>query len=218
MTTLLRPFLLFQLPALLERSIMKPSFVEERCIRIEVDDSSMSRPVLVSTGNGILFRCADHLNITQRQVQAWSRDTEEVIRSLPTVTTRQVRQKMWREARLRWSNDLRAESQSLLSSAIKILQVFEANVMSTPALDPSKRTPSRRTLRNARRLDILRRATVGIDDLYLQAARSQRYARVLLRPSAPKKGLVEVYQGHPQELRRALALRRTRKITPMPLP
>jgi phosphoglycerate dehydrogenase-like enzyme len=126
---------------------------------------------------------------------------------------------MWREARLRWSNDLRAESQSLLSSAIKILQVFEANVMSTPALDPSKHTPSKRAMRNARRLDILHRATVGIDDLYLQAARSQRYARALLRPSAPKKGVVEVQdQGHPQELHRALALRRTRKTTPMPLP
>ena len=118
MTTPLRPFIFIEPPTLLERSSMKPSFVEERCIRIEVDDSSLSRPVLVSTGNGILFRCADHLNITQRQVQAWSRDTEEVIRSLPTVTTRQVRQKMWREARLRWSNDLRAENGSLSLSTI----------------------------------------------------------------------------------------------------
>ncbi len=82
-------------------------------------------------------------------------------------------------------------------------------------------------MRNARRLDILHRALVEANGrsvgLYLLAAESlmgtQREARVAIRaPGTTKMGVVEVYQGHHQELRRALALRRTRKITPMPLP
>ncbi len=137
MTTPLRPFIFIEPPTLLERLPLKEVALETRGTRTKADIPGMVRRVLVDVGNGILFRCADHLNITQRQVQAWSRDTEEVIRSLPTVTTQQVRQKMWREARLRWSNDLRADNGSLSLSTIKILQVFEDSVRDLPKMRPS---------------------------------------------------------------------------------
>lgn len=183
-------------------------------------------PVLViELGDQILRRWRYRFGITETQVRAWASNTAPNLRPIPCETPRQVCQKAWRELNDRWTQVMSTGRVDEMAEVVMDLLVLDARASVTPKIKRTKHTPSTRALRNERRRAILNRAYEKdpIIEPYLDAATTdfmgrQRGARTTIKRDASKKNLVLMLRGRPIELRRVLAVWRTRRVVPMPLP
>ncbi len=183
-------------------------------------------PVLViGLGGQILRRWRYRFGITETQVRAWTSDTASSSEFVPCKTPRQVCQKAWRELNDRWTSSLGSGMFSVMVEVVMDLLVFDGTASVMPKIKRTKHSKSHRAERNERRRDILRRATDkdGLAELYYLASLSNDSAQVrsyrnAIKRDASKKNLVLMLRGRPDELRRVLALRRARRVVPMPLP
>lgn len=181
--------------------------------------------LIIKLGDQILRRWRYRFGITETQVRAWALDTASSLESVPCKTPRQVCQKAWRELNDRWTQVMAAGRVDAMSDVVMGLLLLDARASVMPKIKRTKHTPSRRAERNERRRAILNRAYEKdpIIEPYLDAATKdfmgrQHGARTALKLDASKKNLVLMLRGRPTELRRVLALRRARRVVPMPLP
>lgn len=181
--------------------------------------------LIIKLSDQILRRWRYRFGITETQVRAWTSDTASSLESVSCKTPRQVCQKSWRELNDRWTQVMATGRVDAMSDVVMDLLLLDARASVMPKIKRTKHTPSRRAERNEHRRDILRRATDkdGLAELYYLASLSNDSAQVrsyrnAIKRNASKKNLVLMLRGRPDELRRVLALRRARRVAPMPLP
>lgn len=181
--------------------------------------------LIIKLSDQILRRWRYRFGITETQVRAWASNTASSLESVPCKTPRQVCQKAWRELNDRWTQVMATGRVDEMVEVVTDLLVFDGTASVMPKIKRTKHSKSHRAERNERRQDILRRATDkdGLAELYYLASLSNDSAQVrsyrnAIKRDASKKNLVLMLRGRPDELRRVLALRRARRVAPMPLP
>jgi hypothetical protein len=197
-----------------------------------MDLVSLQKQSLIKLGPTLIIKLSDQIlrrwryrfGITETQVRAWASDTASSSESVPCKTPRQVCQKAWRELNDRWTSSLGSGMFSVMVEVVMDLLVFDGTASVMPKIKRTKHSKSHRAERNERRRDILNRAYEKdpIIEPYLDAVKDfmgrQRGARTTIKPRASKRSIVQMLRGRPDELRRVLALRRARRVVPMPLP